>query len=79
MLGSRHTLDMSQVLKVRGHVTCSQQSDSASFTLSWSVVGPVLPLEVQKLCPLPLIPSALLRRLTGVERSLLRSPLPRRG
>lgn len=79
MLGARQTLDVSQVLKVKGHVTCLQRSDSASFTLSWSVVGPVLPLEVQSLRPLPLIPSALLRRLTGVEHSLLQSPIPRRG
>lgn len=78
-MGGRQTLDVAQVLKVRGHVACSQQSDSASFTLSWSVVAPVLPLEVQRLRPLPLIPSALLRRLTGVERSLLQTPLPRRG
>ncbi|XP_075901795.1 SCL-interrupting locus protein homolog isoform X2 [Nelusetta ayraudi] len=79
VFGGRQTLDVSQVLKVRGQVTCSQQSDSASFALSLCVIGPVLPLEVQRLRPLPLIPTALLRSLTGVERSLLQSPAPRRG
>lgn len=67
-LSSRQVLDLSQVLKVRGRVVCSQQSDSAVFSLSWSSVCPSVSVDVQPVRPVPVIPTALLRSLTAADR-----------
>ncbi|TMS01812.1 SCL-interrupting locus protein-like protein [Larimichthys crocea] len=57
-----------KVLKVRGRVICSQQSDSAAFSLSWSSVCPSVSVDVQPVRPVPIIPTALLRSLTAADR-----------
>ncbi|KAM7409462.1 hypothetical protein PAMA_001104 [Pampus argenteus] len=67
-VSSRQALDLSQLLKVRGRVSCSQQSDAAAFTLSWSVVCPSVSVDVQPVRAVPIIPTALLRSLTSVSR-----------
>ncbi|XP_059196717.1 SCL-interrupting locus protein homolog [Centropristis striata] len=67
-VSSRQTLDVSQLIKVRGRVVCSQQSDAASFSLSWSAVCPSSVVEVQPVRAVPVIPTALLRSLTSVHR-----------
>ncbi|XP_030583366.1 SCL-interrupting locus protein homolog isoform X4 [Archocentrus centrarchus] len=48
-VSSRQTLDLSQLLKISGHVVCSQQSDAAVFSLSWSVISPSVSVDVQPL------------------------------
>ncbi|KAA8578176.1 hypothetical protein FQN60_018732, partial [Etheostoma spectabile] len=67
-VSGRQTLDVSQLLRVRGRVVCSQQSDAASFVLSWSAVCPSLSVDVQPVRAVPVIPTALLRSLTGARR-----------
>uniref|UniRef100_A0A8D3DL48 STIL N-terminal domain-containing protein n=1 Tax=Scophthalmus maximus TaxID=52904 RepID=A0A8D3DL48_SCOMX len=67
-VSSRQTLDLSQLLKVRGRVVCSQQSDVAAISLSWSLVCPSVSVDVQPVRAVPIIPTALLRSLTSVGR-----------
>ncbi|XP_075935158.1 SCL-interrupting locus protein homolog isoform X1 [Anarhichas minor] len=66
-VSSRQTLDLSQLMKVRGLVVCSQQSDVASFALSWSAVCPSVSVDVQPVRDVPVIPTALLRSLTSIN------------
>ncbi|XP_032426955.1 SCL-interrupting locus protein homolog [Xiphophorus hellerii] len=68
LVSSRQTLDLSQLLKVKVHVVCRQQADATTFSLSWSAVCPAVPLDVQPVRAVPIIPTALLRALTGVGR-----------
>ncbi|KAM4574616.1 SCL-interrupting locus protein homolog [Fundulus diaphanus] len=67
-VSGRQTLHLSQLLKVRGQVLCSQTSDAASFSLSWSAVCPAVGVDVQPVRAVPIIPTALLRSLTSVGR-----------
>uniref|UniRef100_A0A8C9ZKG3 STIL N-terminal domain-containing protein n=1 Tax=Sander lucioperca TaxID=283035 RepID=A0A8C9ZKG3_SANLU len=67
-VSGRQTLDLSQLLRVRGRVVCSQQSDAAAFSLSWSAVCPSVSVDVQPVRAVPIIPTALLRSLTGANR-----------
>nr|XP_046246656.1 antithrombin-III isoform X1 [Scatophagus argus]XP_046246657.1 antithrombin-III isoform X1 [Scatophagus argus] len=67
-VSSRQTLDLSQVIKVRGRIVLSQQSDAAAFSLSWSSVCPSVSVEVQPVRAVPVIPTALLRSLTSINR-----------
>ncbi|XP_044056266.1 SCL-interrupting locus protein homolog [Siniperca chuatsi] len=67
-VSSRQTLDLSQLIKVRGHAVCSQQSDAAAFGLSWSAVCPSVGVDVQPVRADPIIPTALLRSLTSIDR-----------
>lgn len=67
-LSSRQTLDLSQLLKLRGRVVCSQQPDATAFCLHWSAVCPSVGVNVQPVRPVPIIPTALLRSLSGVSR-----------
>ncbi|XP_041863132.1 SCL-interrupting locus protein homolog isoform X2 [Melanotaenia boesemani] len=69
-VSSRQTLDLSQLLKIRVHVFCSQQSDAAAFAISWSSVCPAVSVDVQPVRTVPIIPTALLRSLTSVGRPL---------
>lgn len=64
-MSSRQSLDLSQVMKVRSRVVCSQQLDATSFTLSWSSVCPLVSVDIQPVQSLPVIPTALLRSLTS--------------
>lgn len=70
LLSGRHNLDLCQLVKVRGRVVCSQQSDATVFTLSWSSVCPSVGLDVQAVRAVPIIPTALLRSLTSTARPL---------
>ncbi|KAJ4943385.1 hypothetical protein JOQ06_005887, partial [Pogonophryne albipinna] len=45
-VSSRQALELSQLLKVRGHVVLTQQADSTAFVLSWSAVCPSVSVEV---------------------------------
>ncbi|XP_026178764.1 SCL-interrupting locus protein homolog isoform X2 [Mastacembelus armatus] len=70
-VSSRQTLDLSQLLKVRARVVCSQQADAAVFGLSWSAVCPSVCVELEPVRAVPVIPTALLRSLTSTSRALL--------
>ncbi|XP_026198830.1 SCL-interrupting locus protein homolog isoform X2 [Anabas testudineus] len=78
-VSSRQTLDLSQLLKVRGHLVCSQQSDAAAFCLSWSAICPSISVDVQPVRAIPIIPTALLRSLTNINRPLHPSSTQQRG
>ncbi|XP_038556119.1 SCL-interrupting locus protein homolog [Micropterus salmoides] len=67
-VSSRQTLDLSQLMKVRGRVVCSQQPDAAAFSLRWSAVCPSVAVDVQPVRAVPVIPTALLRSLTSINR-----------
>ncbi|XP_078100645.1 LOW QUALITY PROTEIN: SCL-interrupting locus protein homolog [Sander vitreus] len=67
-VSGRQTLDLSQLLRVRGRVVCSQQLDAAAFSLSWSAVCPSISVDVQPVRAVPIIPTALLRSLTSANR-----------
>ncbi|XP_019964721.2 SCL-interrupting locus protein homolog isoform X1 [Paralichthys olivaceus] len=78
-VSSRQTLDLSQLIKVRGRVVCCQQSDAMAFSLSWSAICPSVRVEVQPVRAIPIIPTALLRSLIGVGRTLQHSTNCQRG
>nr|XP_029138159.1 SCL-interrupting locus protein [Labrus bergylta] len=78
-VSSRLSLDLSQLLKLRGHVTCSQQSDVTAFSLSWSSVCPSVSVDVQPVRSIPIIPTALLRSLTSINRPLPNAANRQRG
>ncbi|KAM9358448.1 SCL-interrupting locus protein homolog [Symphorus nematophorus] len=67
-VSSRQTLDVSQLIKVTGRVVCSQQLDAAAFGLSWLSVCPSVSVDVQPVRAVPIIPTALLRSLTSINR-----------
>uniref|UniRef100_A0A8C8E2L7 STIL N-terminal domain-containing protein n=1 Tax=Oryzias sinensis TaxID=183150 RepID=A0A8C8E2L7_9TELE len=69
-VSSRQTLDLSQLLKIRARIICSHQSDAAVFSLSWLAVCPAMSVDIQPVRPVPIIPTALLRSLTGAGRFL---------
>lgn len=79
MTGSRQTLDLSQVIKVRVGVVYSQQSDAAAFSLSWSSVSPSVRVDIQPVRAVPIIPTALLRSLTSVSRLMPHTGSCQRG
>uniref|UniRef100_A0AAQ4Q1B4 STIL centriolar assembly protein n=1 Tax=Gasterosteus aculeatus aculeatus TaxID=481459 RepID=A0AAQ4Q1B4_GASAC len=70
-VSGRQTPDLSQLMKVRGHVACSRQADAAVFGLSWSAVCLSVSVDVQPVRAVPIIPTALLRSLTAVDRPFL--------
>ncbi|XP_029683797.1 SCL-interrupting locus protein homolog [Takifugu rubripes] len=70
LLSGRQNLELGQLLKVRGRIICSQQSDATLFSLSWSSVCPSVGLDVQAVRAVPIIPTALLRSLTSTARPL---------
>ncbi|CAB1421937.1 unnamed protein product [Pleuronectes platessa] len=78
-VSSRQTLDLSQLIKVRGRVVCSQQSDAMAFSLSWQAICPSVSMDVQPVRAIPIIPTALLRSLTGVGRTLQHATNCHRG
>ncbi|XP_034035158.1 LOW QUALITY PROTEIN: SCL-interrupting locus protein homolog [Thalassophryne amazonica] len=65
-VSSRQMLDLSQLLKVKGHVICSPQLDATAFTLSWSAVCPDVVVEAHPVQAVPVIPTALVRSLTSL-------------
>ncbi|XP_029004321.1 SCL-interrupting locus protein homolog isoform X2 [Betta splendens] len=69
-LSGRQPLDLSQLLRFKGRVVCSQLSDGAAFCLSWSAVCPSVSLDVQPVRAIPIIPTALLRSLMNIDRPL---------
>lgn len=70
LLNSRQNLDLCQLVKVKGRIVCSQQSDATMFNLSWSSVCPSVGLDIHAVRAVPIIPTALLRSLTSVARPL---------
>ncbi|XP_037105230.1 SCL-interrupting locus protein homolog isoform X2 [Syngnathus acus] len=58
-------LELSQLLKVKGRVSWQPRGDAASYHLAWSSVCLSVRLDVHPLCPVPIIPTALLRSLSG--------------
>ncbi|KAI3368392.1 hypothetical protein L3Q82_008098 [Scortum barcoo] len=78
-VSGRQTLDLSQLIKVRGRVVCSQQSNAAVFSLSWSSVCPSVNVVVQPVRDVPIIPTALLRSLTSINRPLPHAANRQRG
>ncbi|KAK5931387.1 hypothetical protein CgunFtcFv8_027538 [Champsocephalus gunnari] len=77
-VSSRQALELSQLLKVRGHVVLTQQKDSAAFVLSWSAVCPSVSVEVAPVRSVPIIPTALQRSLGSSIRPP-QSSRPQRG
>lgn len=68
-VSSRQALDLSHLLKLRAHLLVSQTaSDAAAFRLSWLAVCPAVGMDVQPVRAVPVVPTALLRSLTGVGR-----------
>uniref|UniRef100_A0A1A8PWC6 TAL1 (SCL) interrupting locus n=1 Tax=Nothobranchius rachovii TaxID=451742 RepID=A0A1A8PWC6_9TELE len=68
-VSSRLSLDLSQLLRIRAQVACSQTSDAAALTLSWVAVCPAVSVDVQPVRAIPIIPTALLRSLTSIGHS----------
>ncbi|KAI4792601.1 hypothetical protein KUCAC02_033277 [Chaenocephalus aceratus] len=78
-VSSRQALELSQLLKVRGHVVLTQQTDSAAFALSWSAVCPSVSVEVAPVRSVPIIPTALQRSLGSSSSRPPQSSRPQRG
>uniref|UniRef100_A0A3Q2ZP48 STIL N-terminal domain-containing protein n=1 Tax=Hippocampus comes TaxID=109280 RepID=A0A3Q2ZP48_HIPCM len=64
-VSGRQPLDLCQLMKVKGRVSCERRGDAASFWLGWSSVCPSVRLDAQPVRPVPVIPTALLRSLSG--------------
>ncbi|CAL8310222.1 unnamed protein product [Lota lota] len=58
-------VDLSQLLGVRGQVSCSQQGDQLGFSLRWLAASCASGFDVVGVRPLPIIPTALARSLSG--------------
>ncbi|XP_057697577.1 SCL-interrupting locus protein homolog isoform X2 [Corythoichthys intestinalis] len=71
---SGRPLDLRELLRVKGRVSCQQQGDADSFRLDWSCVCPSVRLDVHPVRPVPVVPTALLKSLTDAGR-----PVRRRG
>ncbi|XP_061744201.1 SCL-interrupting locus protein homolog isoform X2 [Nerophis ophidion] len=67
-VSGRQTLNLSQLIKVKGRISCQMQADAALFDLSWSYVCPSTCLDVQPVRAIPIIPTALHRSLTSLGR-----------
>ncbi|XP_061894862.1 SCL-interrupting locus protein homolog isoform X2 [Entelurus aequoreus] len=67
-VSGRQTLDLSQLIKVKGRINCQLLADTALFDLSWSYVCPSTCLDVQPVRAIPVIPTALHRSLTSLGR-----------
>nr|XP_057929930.1 SCL-interrupting locus protein homolog isoform X2 [Doryrhamphus excisus] len=65
-VSGRQPLSLSQLIMVKGRVSCQQQADATLFTLSWSSICPSISLDVQPVRAIPIIPTALLRSLTSL-------------
>ncbi|XP_054645709.1 SCL-interrupting locus protein homolog isoform X2 [Dunckerocampus dactyliophorus] len=67
-VSSRQPLSLSQLITVKGRVSCQQQADATVFTLSWSSICPSISLDVHPVRAIPIIPTALVRSLTSLGR-----------
>uniref|UniRef100_A0A8C6WUF6 STIL N-terminal domain-containing protein n=1 Tax=Neogobius melanostomus TaxID=47308 RepID=A0A8C6WUF6_9GOBI len=67
-LTGRLALDLSQLLRLRLHVFCTQSLDTADFALSWSCMSPATSVHVEPVRAVNVIPTALLRSLTSPAR-----------
>ncbi|XP_056460062.1 SCL-interrupting locus protein homolog [Gadus chalcogrammus] len=68
--------DLSQLLGVRGQVSCSQQGDRLDFSLRWLAASCAGGFDVVGVRPLAIIPTALARSLSGLPGPS--SPVPPR-
>ncbi|CAL8392327.1 unnamed protein product [Boreogadus saida] len=74
--GGAEVADLSQLLGVRGQVSCSQQGDRLGFSLRWLAASCAGGFDVVGVRPLPIIPTALARSLSGLPGPS--SPVPPR-
>ncbi|XP_059922668.1 SCL-interrupting locus protein homolog isoform X4 [Gadus macrocephalus] len=74
--GGAEVADLSQLLGVRGQVSCSQQGDRLGFSLRWLAASCAGGFAVVGVRPLPIIPTALARSLSGLPGPS--SPVPPR-
>uniref|UniRef100_A0A8C5A118 STIL centriolar assembly protein n=1 Tax=Gadus morhua TaxID=8049 RepID=A0A8C5A118_GADMO len=74
--GGAEVADLSQLLGVRGQVSCSQQGDRLDFSLRWLAASCAGGFDVVGVRPLPIIPTALARSLSGLPGPS--SPVPPR-
>ena len=65
--GGAEVADLSQLLGVRGQVSCSQQGDQLGFSLRWLASSYAGGFDVVGVRPLPIIPTALARCLTSLS------------
>ncbi|XP_051929949.1 SCL-interrupting locus protein homolog isoform X3 [Hippocampus zosterae] len=64
-VSGRQPLDLCRLMEVKGRVGCERRGDAASFWLGWSCVCPSVRLDARPVRPVPVIPTALLRSLSG--------------
>ncbi|XP_061636760.1 SCL-interrupting locus protein homolog isoform X2 [Phyllopteryx taeniolatus] len=56
-VSGRQPLDLCQLMRVKGRVSCQQQGGAAHFSLGWSSVWPSVRLDVRPVRPVPFVPA----------------------
>nr|XP_006126499.1 SCL-interrupting locus protein isoform X1 [Pelodiscus sinensis] len=64
-LCSRDSLDLSKLLTVRVHIASTENMDNLNFDFHWAAITITNSLEYTPVKPVPIIPTALARNLSG--------------
>uniref|UniRef100_A0AAY4EVE4 SCL-interrupting locus protein n=1 Tax=Denticeps clupeoides TaxID=299321 RepID=A0AAY4EVE4_9TELE len=76
---SRETLELAKLLMLQGRLRCAEQMDRLQFSLHWAAVAPGSVLEAVPIRAVPIIPTALVRNLSGPVAQCVSGDRQKRG